>query len=323
MMSFTMSRFGTQHDDMFRTFETQHPAIGTSIFPRDWIQPQDFKDPVVGGNTTFSSRWAEVAYFLANTGDRTTPTGYNPQGLPLFALCRRVRLLVPLVGGSNDGVALSASPAYPNDNPDIATAPLNSHASLVRCGYPSGGAQPAIVLPTNRYGVTNNAAGLPGFADPLDGRLRPPMIMEEYPALVNRWGDDVLLSDVLSFEIKAVWVNSSSGGAATGPSQGGTLAGGQYVWNLPLIGAYPNTDAPFDYLPTPQWSSAATPSNPGLAGYRVFDTWSSNAPYTTWNTIGSTATIPLKIRIMALQIRIRVWDRKSGQTRQITIVQDV
>jgi hypothetical protein len=99
------------------------------------------------------------------------------------------------------------------------------------------------------------------------------------------------------------------------------------------VGAFPNTDYPFDYLPVPKWSFFGAASNPSFAipgnlSYRVFDTW-SRAPgvlpnqYSTWNTAGSVVSIPLKIRIKALQIRIRVWDRKSEQARQITIVQDM
>jgi type II secretory pathway pseudopilin PulG len=34
-------------------------------------------------------------------------------------------------------------------------------------------------------------------------------------------------------------------------------------------------------------------------------------------------TIPLRVRVRALQIKIRIWDQKSNQTRQITIIQDV
>jgi len=32
---------------------------------------------------------------------------------------------------------------------------------------------------------------------------------------------------------------------------------------------------------------------------------------------------PLRIRVQALQIRLRVWDFNTNQTRQITIVQDI
>ena len=38
---------------------------------------------------------------------------------------------------------------------------------------------------------------------------------------------------------------------------------------------------------------------------------------------GGPMTIPLKVRVRALQIKLRIWDLKSKQTRQVTIVQDV
>ncbi|HEV3145493.1 MAG TPA: prepilin-type N-terminal cleavage/methylation domain-containing protein, partial [Gemmataceae bacterium] len=87
MMQFTVQRGGTGPDDMFRTLEPQRQLPSGNIFPRDWVQPQDYLDNL----TTFSSRWAQITYFMRNTGDRTKPTPYNPNGLPLFDLCRRVQ----------------------------------------------------------------------------------------------------------------------------------------------------------------------------------------------------------------------------------------
>ena len=33
--------------------------------------------------------------------------------------------------------------------------------------------------------------------------------------------------------------------------------------------------------------------------------------------------IPLRVRVRAIQIKIRIWDKKSSQTRQLTIIQDL
>jgi hypothetical protein len=160
-----------------------------------------------------------------------------------------------------------------------------------------------------------------------------------------------LLSDVISFEVKAVWatptIPNTNPPRSAGPDTGYSPAGS---WTVPAPGggvmSQPNTDVPFDYLPTPQWpiqsnvnrqfspAGVMVASNTALAnaGYRVFDTWSSAAPLyaqTTplngWNNAfpNNQGCIPLRIRIKALQIQIRVWDRKSEQARQITIVQDM
>ena len=34
-------------------------------------------------------------------------------------------------------------------------------------------------------------------------------------------------------------------------------------------------------------------------------------------------TIPLRVRVRALQIKLRIWDQKTNQTRQMTIIQDL
>ena len=34
-------------------------------------------------------------------------------------------------------------------------------------------------------------------------------------------------------------------------------------------------------------------------------------------------TIPLRVRVRALQIKLRIWDQKTSQTRQMTIIQDM
>ena len=62
-------------------------------------------------------------------------------------------------------------------------------------------------------------------------------------------------------------------------------------------------------------------------GAHVFDTWSQAVSppydYSTWNTAGSDKSIPLRIRVRALQITIRIWDLKTERTRQVTVVQDM
>jgi type II secretory pathway pseudopilin PulG len=88
-----------------------------------------------------------------------------------------------------------------------------------------------------------------------------------------------------------------------------------------------------------------------LGTARVFDTWSSRrdsaygpgtptsppnppntdiADYTRWNQINQPETIPIyalggqqPIRIRAIQITLRIWDGKSKQSRQVSIVQDM
>ncbi len=65
----------------------------------------------------------------------------------------------------------------------------------------------------------------------------------------------------------------------------------------------------------------------------VFDTWSSVKDslqdYSQWNVNGTATSMPLWLgslippapNILAIQISIRIWDSKTNQTRQVTIVQ--
>jgi hypothetical protein len=104
-----------------------------------------------------------------------------------------------------------------------------------------------------------------------------------------------------------------------------------------------NADYPFDYLPIGMNQYFKS------AGYRVFDTWSQESPATgeydfkgnntaspNWNqgyfTLNpqqmntsppTNYTIPLRVRLRAVQIKLRIWDVKSQQTRQMTIIQDL
>jgi hypothetical protein len=113
-----------------------------------------------------------------------------------------------------------------------------------------------------------------------------------------------------------------------------------------------NPDYPFDLVPIPpanQQNRNATLTQGNLQ-MRVFDTWSAekntgggyaygqgfgltpNPNTDAWNAghfaspangPASPTTIPLRVRMRALQIKLRIWDVKSRQTRQITIIQDV
>src|SRR5262249_44053191 len=113
-------------------------------------------------------------------------------------------------------------------------------------------------------------------------------------------GDDILLTDVISFEIKVL--------AKGRPS---TSVVPEFVpLNDPRLGTITNT-------------------NFSAAGPIVFDTWSRYPTgtyinptynYSVWDPDApnspSATTVPLRIQVLAVQITIRVWDAKTQQTRQ-------
>src|SRR5262249_9586243 len=136
-----------------------------------------------------------------------------------------------------------------------------------------------------------------------------------YPILGTN--DDLLLNDVISFDVRLL--------VSADPT-------------LPL-----SPSAKFIDLFDPFWTSycsySSHPSFGDTGGSptkpRVFDTWSRAVEgadnYSAWQTPGTSTSIPIyqtsatspPISIRAIQVVIRVWDFKTQQTRQVTIVQDL
>ncbi len=59
----------------------------------------------------------------------------------------------------------------------------------------------------------------------------------------------------------------------------------------------------------------------------VFDTWSGgvdeNLDYRTWATPGTPQSLPLKLNITAIKVTIRIWDSRTNQTRQTSVIVDM
>ena len=110
------------------------------------------------------------------------------------------------------------------------------------------------------------------------------------PAMLSnsRTGDDILLSNVKLFEIKANWEGGSQLPRPFSTSPAG------------------NSDAPFDFL--------------SQSGSSTFDT-GDGLTVDTAKPGGNNAA--QRIRIKALQIRLRIYDPQMQTTRQVTIVQDM
>jgi prepilin-type N-terminal cleavage/methylation domain-containing protein len=119
-----------------------------------------------------------------------------------------------------------------------------------------------------------------------------PVVWQDYPKLQ---GADVLLTNVVSFEVKVL-----------------------------VPGAIDFAD-----LFTLEQQRLLPTSNSVFRGTgpRVFDTWSSvrddTYDYSHWSVPNAATSAPAQIRILALQITLRIWDQKTQQTRQITLVQDM
>jgi len=99
------------------------------------------------------------------------------------------------------------------------------------------------------------------------------------------YGTDILLSNVLSFEVRVDW----------DPNPNGTLNSS----NPPRPFSV-NTEYPYDNLTA-------------NAGRTVFDTWYDEP---NWNTAFN--TLPLAIRVRGIQVSVRVFDPKTRAVRQNT-----
>jgi type II secretory pathway pseudopilin PulG len=242
----------------------------------------------------YASKWAEVAYFLVPAG-RTTP-GAGAESLQLYSLRRRVRIVAhSQTSGAPAQTTLGPVSQYPaiSQNGDFIPTQFNRLQDLA--------------VPINRMGAQQPAAPQsPGIYTSFGGVYRPPTWGQtaNSNALV---GDDILLTDVISFEVKAT----------------GTAYPGH-----PGIGIWPNPaspDYPFDDLPQQGLNTQLNQVG------RVFDTWATNGfPPQNWDDTtvlqflqSSPTQVPLRIRLKALQIHLRVWDIKTQQTRQATLIQEI
>jgi prepilin-type N-terminal cleavage/methylation domain-containing protein len=280
---------------------------------------------MIGGvPTTIQSQIAEIVYFLAVAPgsqtiiDPVTGTQFQPR-----TLYRRILIVSPsIVPGPHGGQSVAQYQAV-ND-----LAVRIQGADFIACTLGD------LTKRENRF--AHNPAAFPF-----------PMVGP--PALIGaRIGADVILTNVLAFDVKAydssVPVMMTTAGVATLPSDPGypltsntTIGSGGYV------------DLGYNrYVPT------AFASSQPLAGFgslsaalpRVYDTWSlhyendnidNNADTridTGLNGLDdngngivdepneSDAPAPYNVPLRGIQIKIRVYEPDSRQVREVTVVQD-
>jgi prepilin-type N-terminal cleavage/methylation domain-containing protein len=272
-----------------------------------------------GNKDLLNSQIAEVVYFLGPNSTGTTSTTKSGAfgGVPLFALYRR-QLVAP--NSAADANTLNGAPRTPytasskppEDNiyyevsckqdPQVAGPPQQLYFNT-----------PAdLTIPERRFGMVSSPA-VAGQTSPPYFCAGKPIVTgpNSYPRLADQLGstavqagDDIVLANVVSFVVKILAPAKSSD----------------------FIDLFDSTIS----------SDATLNVNAAINSYsaRVFDTWSyqtSGSPtyydYSGWNTpAGATynqVRMPMPIKVIALQIILRVWDEKSERTRQITIVQDM
>jgi hypothetical protein len=346
ILHFTVQLSGNNPQDFFVTnISSDSPPISTYTGLSSYLLGSTDNTPDTRYQLpgTYASQTIEVAYFLRANGNMTTQGG-----TPLYTLYRRQLLVVPnnsQFNGTNTFTSLSTRQiGNPANTFDYSILYLPAYAEISAKSNFDTASQPAtpyiyfnspadLTLPERRFGMdpnptpgvgcwplcqivpTNTATWTyPTLAvDPYTVPYYFPPSAANYPPKALNWDSlanaDALLEDVLSFDVKIY----SSGSFTDVPAS-----------NDPTTGTPPGN---------PLYSTAA--------GVHVFDTWSnaadptvtaSGATYdysTAWNDTTSTLPavqvkrIPLQMTIPAIQITIRLWDKKTQQSRQLSFVQDM
>jgi type II secretory pathway pseudopilin PulG len=270
------------------------------------------------GNT-FNSQIAEVAYFLGPDPIGSTGTTRSGGGatLPLFTLFRR-QLIVP--NSSADATTLNPTPLqapptglstnYPPQDKTFfeLSARAASSADQGHLWFNSPYTPCDLTIPERRFGAMQSPGG-----PPMKNSNSYPTLGDQLTTTDTHAGDDVLLTNVVSFTVHVLVTKLPAGSTPPQP-----VADFIDLFDLSIASAK-GANSVFNGL---------TPA------VRVFDTWSSAtstspAPspnptydYSDYQT-NAVHKIPFQIRVGAIQIILRVWDVKTERTRQITIVQDM
>jgi prepilin-type N-terminal cleavage/methylation domain-containing protein len=233
------------------------------------------------------------------------------------------------------GVAPNGTPLPPPINP-IAGAPIAQifSGTRVRWGMPSwfqswqqqiNGPNAPYTFAMDPYWMTNTQ-GWP----PAQGYFSAPQYNQRYMAPFggftppNPAGDDILLTNVITFEVR-LSVRTAS------PQQQPTPSA-----FLNLFDMWPSANKQFSQ----SGNNLFIPGGPYTWDNQaaVFDTWFQSGPPTSVASKLSAAQLnmaqnidpqgtilkpPLPIQVVAVQITLRVWDDRTQQARQVTIVQNV
>jgi hypothetical protein len=254
------------------------------------------------GVNPFTSPLADVAFYLRPALDAAGNQDKAEGDLPLYALYMRQQLMVTdnvLVTAANGGQPVPAQPGF---YAEVSAKRDPANANNLYFNGPID-----ITQPVRRFGMVQNGGNfLAGLYAPT--RKAYPTLADDGAPVV---GTDLLLTDVISFDVRLLW-------AAYNPATGALTVAPQFV-DL--------------YDPGVQAFNMNNPAFQGN-GPRVFDTWSSVQDnvydYSAWATAGAATTVPLyqnaagqTLTVRAVQITIRIWDSKTSQTRQTSVVVDL
>jgi type II secretory pathway pseudopilin PulG len=294
------------------TIPLSAPGVTIADVARRFQRASDF-NTTPGGISTVRSEWVEVAYWLTPALSEfgapvvTDPEAANPQ--PLYSLRRRQRLLWPY---DDQGVALPAA-ARPeiSTRPDVTGVP----PPPVQMNSPR-----AVTAPPNRFARTNFVNN-PTAPSPFD------VTYSGRPNFPDNVADDVILNDVLSFDVQVLFDPANGLGPTWLHLSDPTLQGRYRHSNL----SFPTATGPFVF---DTWTRENSANGYGYAAIDG-DTTTNPAAQPRWEFPNTHASIPLfwparyssnpgsPLTIQAIKITLRIYDQKTNSTRQVSLIQDM
>jgi len=267
---------------------------------------------------------------MVKSGDQTEDVEGVTAPQDLYVLYLRQRAMIPDNQLLNDLLTNAGQPRIPGAN-------YPQYVEMSCYKDPTGPADPNSILyfngPADVTMPARRMGGTPGGASDVPGSTAP----YAYPTLANEpggllAGNDVLMTNVLSFDVRVLLDRNQ-----------------WYTYYADVGQAAPAYDFVTLDHPAIQWFSQGNPTFSAAGGPRVFDTWSQAKDdafdYGAWATPGQATSVPLysnefnrknpltaanpqgtptmRIRIVAIQITMRVWDANTKQTRQSSIVVDL
>jgi hypothetical protein len=346
ILRFTSRLRGNQRDAYFvGTVAHNSPA---PLSPTSIGADTRFEDTSLAGSLyQYRFEWAELAYFLRPQVDPISKVQDTANGQSLFTLYRRQWLASPdnyaLSSSQRVPVTFSATVANPSPPPatiSVTEQNMQFYLETSTMPDPAGGVAGGdlyfnspidMTVPPRRMGTKTASAAAPyvpyspnALFSPSSTLLSVPTLAEDYATTIVTTppvtitgqpliGADMLLTDVISFDVR-ILISGNTDFVSIDDS---------------TVQAYASNN--------PNYNANATAySSTSLTNKYLFDTWSAQKDdvydFTSWapTTSGTNNTIPLYqnssgqlISIKAVQITLRIWDTRTSQTRQVTIVQDL
>jgi type II secretory pathway pseudopilin PulG len=326
-MAFTVKARGNSPQNFYAAQVPQIPGLPVNpLLPFANTGSPDGRYQLGG---TFSSQWVEVSYFLAPNGFFTPA---NPQtgtpALQLYGLYRQQRLVLPSTKDPVTGLDINWTAGLITGSPlqgiPLIVGPNNTlaiYGGKFSVNVNPATSTPPVVLPLAQQTLYfNNPADLTIPERRASAKFRTRSTLP-FGATFNPisdtsgnlTGEDILLTNVLSFEITALM------SYAQNPSDFYDLpppvppAG----VTLPQLPAYYSN---LGYLLPNQNQLPWPPAN----GPGYFDTWSSRRD-DFYNYMGAPipTTAPTPYTIQALKITLRIYDESTQTTRQVTLIQEM